>query len=166
LAGRLIYQDWIAELGRDPDRNLHVTADIAQYQAPDDELEQAVRQALKTLTEPERSLIIWRYYMGQSCRRIAEISGRAECKLTSLHRRALRKLRKQLASFVRRRYNIRRDVVSGCPICRSPDRLEIDGLVQRRDRSRSWKPVMAILKNRYSVVIKTPSVLIGHEKYH
>lgn len=168
---RVTYQDWIVTLGRDPA--------LRRYAGPGTmstggafesdraaEIAEAVGRALESLTEQERLLIIRFYFMGESYEKLSCLSGRAIHKLAAVHHRAVKKLRARLATFVEKRFDVRPTGRPDCIICRSPFRAEIDTLIDQRDRGRSWRTVIKALKKRYSIIIKTPQILIGHEKYH
>ncbi|MBN1213535.1 MAG: sigma-70 family RNA polymerase sigma factor [candidate division Zixibacteria bacterium] len=198
---RLVYQNWIVELGIDPEnkdalkdgssRNQYEISleDIKDGFLPDGSVpprdeKEALRQArrrsfigeqvawaLDKLTADEKEFVERFYYSGQGYREISEKSGRAVYKLEALHKRAVRKLKRELAPVVKQLYNL--DIVPPetsatitCPICNSPSRKDIDKLIAGRDEKGTWRPIIKILKDKYGLKIKTPQVLIGHEKYH
>lgn len=155
------------DLGCDPSMSDPASADfwdLNRVVEPDDEISRAVEEAMNRLNEQERYFIIRYYYMGQSYGEMSRLSGRAIHRLTAIHGRALRKLRARLADFVRGRYRIDTELGRGCVICQSPFRDEINSLI--RAHTGTWRAVMANLKSRYSLEIKSPQVLVGHEKYH
>jgi hypothetical protein len=171
-SSRVVYQNWIAELGRDPSFSVQSngsnspgtsekeSADRLEY------LRQSVRTALKGLSEDERELIEQIHFMGRCCTEIAGLTGRAEHRLEALHGRALRKLRRKLAPLVKELFGIEPSLGSACPICNSPSRKEIDRLIRERDSSGTWRPVMRRIRADFNLRITTPQTLIGHEKYH
>ena len=198
---RLVFQNWIVELGIDPENKealkegLYGKGEIVSFEELKDNvaangagllrdenemLRRARRQAyigeqvalaLAKLTDDEKEFVERFYYCGQSYREISEKSGRAVYKLEAVHKRAVRKLRRYLTPLVRQLYKL--DLEPGnaafpnaCLICSSPHREEIDRLIADRDRRGTWRPVIKILKDKYGLRIKTPQVLIGHEKYH
>jgi hypothetical protein len=188
---RVVYQDWIVELGHDPDLVVppeEFTADPDTVVSLDDlidwacssagatiinsesessgRIREAVTEALSQLDVEERELIERLHFMGQTYHEISEKSGRAVNILEKFHKRTLSRLRKELAPFVRRQYGIDPKIARTCPICRSPCRKEIDELIRNRDRTRPWRQVINILKQEYQIILSTPQVLIGHEKYH
>lgn len=169
---RITYQNWIVELGHDPTNPQPsvagpVPGESGRLGRSDlIQLQRTVRNALESLTAQERLFIIRFYFQGQTYRHISRQSGQAASKLLGLHRRAIRKLRRRLAPFVKERFRIESDESPNCPICRSGQRHSIDVLIANRDKSRSWRPVISALKERYSLAIRSPQVLIGHEKYH
>ena len=200
-SNRLVYQNWIVELGIDPDnkdalkdgsyRNRETISldDLKDGVSSNgsillrDEKEimrQARRQALvasqvsralKKLTADEKEFIERFYYSGQTYREISEKSGRAVHKLEAVHKRAVRKLKRELAPVVKKLYNLDAEpdgssTVITCPVCDSPFKKDIDKMIAERDRKGTWRPVIKILKEKYGLEIKTPQVLIGHEKYH
>ncbi len=166
---RLIYHNWIAEHGPDPGRNAWTTGPVESNITSDrqlEELREIVKQAVESLDEQERFLVFRYYYLGQSFGEMSLLSGRALYRLAALHRRALRKLRRHLAGFVKARYDLTSQIHCTCPVCQSPHRKEIEAILRSRDRRRSWKPVLELLNERFDLTISTPQVLIGHEKYH
>ena len=167
---RLMFQNWIVALGRDPSirypQEPLLPAVGGEGMDEIDEIEETVEKALETLTEQEKFFIIRFYYMGQGYAEMSRLSGRARHRLTSIHRQALRKLRIRLSELVKRHYGIEIDTEKKCVICSSPFRAEIDTLIAGRDRTRTWRSVIETLNHRYSLNIKSPQTLIGHEKYH
>lgn len=166
---RLTFQNWIVALGRDPSVRYHDEPIISAVQDSGETgsgIREAVQQAIESLTEQEKFFIIRFYFMGQGYAEMSELSGRAGHRLVAIHRRALTKLRTRLSDFVRRRFRIEPAIGKKCPICQSSSRCEIDALIAHRDRTRTWRPVIDVLKNRYSLKIKSPQMLISHEKYH
>lgn len=166
---RLTFQNWIVAIGRDPSirypqQPLIPSVDSAGETV--DEVAEAVERAIETLTEQEKFFIIRFYYMGQGYAEMSRLSGRAKHRLAAIHRRAIRKLRTRLAEFVRGRFRVEMETGRDCVICQSPFRSEIDAVIAGRDRTRTWRAVIKVLKNRYSLTIKSPQILIGHEKYH
>ncbi|MDZ4724473.1 MAG: hypothetical protein SGI97_11340 [candidate division Zixibacteria bacterium] len=207
---RLIYQNWITELGFDPEIGLDFDqsgipqteergladeesgssecaseplpleayspselSDVWKFGNDSDHrrvqlIRDRVSQAISSLSDDEREFIERFYFTGESYRKISEKSGRGMHKLESLHSRAVIKLRKKLAPFVKEQFTWTHSSESrtGCIICGSRFRVEIDCLIAARDRSSTWKGVIEILKLKYGIGIKTPQILIGHEKYH
>lgn len=161
-SNRIVYRDWIVELGRDPALP-PATEDQKHRQLL---VENAVEQALKRLSEDEREFIQRFHYMGQTYREISESTGRALHRLEALHRRAVRRLRKELAPLVKELYGVDGAKPAECVICRSEFRAEIDRLIAARDTARTWRPVIRQIRDRYGLKISTPQILIGHEKYH
>lgn len=188
---RIIFQNWIADLGFDPsDRSVgdpdskknwpeisiedlpesSVQTGDTQASGRDEtgssELRRAVRVALDKLTEDEREFVCQFYFMGRSYREISEESARAVYSLEALHRRAMKKLEKHLAAFVKKRFGIANEVKRPCIICQSPRLAEINKLIEQRDKAATWKPVIKRLREEFGIEIKSPQLLIGHEKYH
>jgi len=198
---RIVYRNWIVELGTDPaeminikNRNyrtqeeLSVEGGIINEDSeeavlyPDDKeclealrrqvyIREQVSAALRRLSEDEKEFIERFYYIGQSYRQISEKSGRAVYKLEALHKRAIKKLKKELSPLMAELYDVAFKHAAEinfktCPLCQSPHRAEIDRLIRSRDPKGTWQFVIRILKEKYGLRIKTPQVLIGHEKYH
>ena len=177
---RITYQNWIADLGRDPSQPLDFdgqsgpipvgTGDFEVLNNPEPERRRRIREAvafaLSKLSDNERELIEQFHYMGRSCREIAERSGRTIQPHEALHQRALRKLRTALAPIVKQLYDLGVSTDPDCLICTSPHRATIDRLIRERSRSDTWRPMIRLLKSRFGIIITTPQTLIGHEKYH
>ncbi|NOY89285.1 MAG: sigma-70 family RNA polymerase sigma factor [FCB group bacterium] len=174
---KLIFQNWIVEIGYDPQRKK-----ISKYINPErfqrdkdkekrsdyssEEIKTAVRNALNMLSDEEREFIIHFHFMGENYREISEKSGRSFYKLTALHKRACKKLYGNLAVFVKNRFHIDIKIENLCPLCPSPYLKEINNIIKNRDKSQTWKPIIKILETKYGIKISTPQILIGHEKYH
>ncbi len=165
-SSRIVYQNWIADLGRDPSASI---SSEPGHEPESDRLEylrQGVRSALSGLSEDERELIELIHFMGRSCAEIAALTGRTEHRLEAMHGRALRKLRRKLAPMVRELFGIDPPSATDCPVCRSTRRQEIDRLIRERDPRSTWRPVMKQIEAETGIRISTPQILIGHEKYH
>lgn len=126
----------------------------------------AVRKALNCLADDERQFIERFYFRGQEYRTISQRSGRTCHSLSALHDRALRRLRKELGPFVQECFGIQLQKQKPCLICQSPHLSEIDRLLAERDRSQPWSATIRTLRNEYGLIVKTPQILIGHQKYH
>jgi len=162
---KVVYQNWIVELGFDPAKFCYKEFDITDSEKTDKAVK-AVRESLDKLNDDEKEIIIHYHFMGQSYAEISEKSNREIFKLASLHNRALKKLKKKLSKFVENNYGIKSDSDIVCPICNHGRKTEINEIIFRRDRTKTWKPVLNILKDKYSIILKSPQILIGHEKYH
>lgn len=165
---RIVYQNWIVDLGRDPSRKKspEMTLEEAENTAL---LRVRVQEALQCLGNEEKELIEQFYYMGRSYREISECSGRAVYRLEAMHKQALRKLHNELRYFILDRFHIDKTDegnINKCPICNSPYRNDIDKLISQRDPTVTWKPVMCRLRKEYNIDIRAPQILISHERYH
>ncbi len=184
---RVIYQNWIVETGFDPSKTSNDftenfieilsledliesdrSGEILQNLENDDvkKLRQAVRDALEMLTEDEREFIIRFYFMGEAYADISEKSNRAIHKLSALHKRAVKKLKNNLTEYVALKYGIKNIEENSCSICESQYKTEINQLIKRRNKRKTWKPIMDEIKLKYNLKINPPQVLISHEKYH
>ncbi len=183
---RIVYQNWIVDLGHDPDRPPDPLAmpstisldapgarnipgdDLPARNAQErrtDELRAQVRSALANLDPEEREFVHRFYFMGESYRSLSERTGRAVHKLESMNSRCLRKLRKRLMPFVREVFGLGIEA-NECPICCSPHRKAIDDVLARRDRSETYRAILKKIREEYGLPRVTPQLLIGHEKYH
>ena len=124
-----------------------------------------VDRALGLLEEDERELIIQMHYLGRSYEEIARRSGRQTHRLAALHKRAFQKLRWWLGAHVEETYGIvnRRPA---CPICDSAHRKEIDRIIASRDKSLTWKPVLARVREQFGLIFRNPQLLMSHERFH
>jgi hypothetical protein len=178
---RIVYQDWIVQLGHDPDLFPENPRDNAEGETEgissfasashvSEEIEQAVASGMQALTEDEREFIARFHFMGESYQEIAERSGRIPHKLEALHRRALRKLKLALTEFASKRYQLMlddsRERSRNCAICQSNSRQEINHLINQKHPHETWRPIIRQLREQYGISIRSPQVLIGHQKYH
>lgn len=129
-------------------------------------LRDVVSRALKHLPQPEREFIEQYYFEGTDYEEMSIRSGRAAHSLVSIHSRALRRLRKELAETVQRLYGIPVQKNERCIICQSVNRRDIDRLLAERDHTQPWGPMMRQLRNEFSLTITKPQIIISHEKYH
>ncbi len=110
--------------------------------------------------------IIRFYFMGQGYGEISEKSGRAVHKLEALHKRAIRKLKARLQTFVKKRYGLKSRKGGVCALCESPHRAAINEIITKRSQLMTWRPVLKEINKQFGLNIKSPQVLIGHQKYH
>jgi hypothetical protein len=188
---RVVYQNWIVEMGFNPAR-LRVAGNwdspffesisfdepsacaisneesqrVIEEREKTSEIRLRVREALKRLSMQEREFIAQFYFMGKSYREMSEQSGRPTHKLEALHKRAVKKLKKELSGFVRERFGVETGSDADCQICRSPHVAEINRLISQRDKTATWKPIIKTLCKEYGLKVSSPQILIGHEKYH
>ena len=188
-SNRVIYRNWIVEIGLDPaklkeqpDRDdlrwisldspvaATLSSDSVQQAIVERESAKAIRhavhEALEKLSEQEKEFITQFYFIGKSYRQISDQSGRPVHKLEALHKRAVKKLRKELSSFVHERFGIVTHFGPKCPICLSSFVAQINRLIANRDMTDTWKPIIKVLRERYGLKVTSPQVLIGHERYH
>jgi hypothetical protein len=188
---RVVYQNWIVEIGFDPAQTRAIgnwddpllesisldepsacaisdeeSRRVIEEREKASEIRSRVREALERLSVQEREFIAQFYFMGRSYREISEQSGRPIYKLEALHKRAVKKLKKELGGFVRERFGVETGSDADCLICRSPHVAEINRLISRRDKTTTWKPIIKTLRNKYGLKVSSPQMLIGHEKYH
>ncbi len=164
-SGRIVYQNWTVEIGYDPpsrDSLFHP----CNAPRPNRKIVRAVRRALSKLTSKEREFIERYHFEGESYCRIAEAMGMRMAMIDGLHRRATIKLKKLLAAFMADEFNLKVEAGPECPICISQYRDEIDRLIASKQKEETWRPIIQKLKKEYGIVIKTPQILIGHQKYH
>ena len=121
---------------------------------------------LAAFLKKEREFIERYHFEGESYCRIAEAMGMRMAMIDGLHRRATIKLKKLLAAFMADEFNLKVEAGPECPICISQYRDEIDRLIASKQKEETWRPIIQKLKKEYGIVIKTPQILIGHQKYH
>lgn len=162
---RIIYQDWIVELGHDPAVSWQeAAAGDSNY---NQRLIRAVNRSLACLTDEEAWFIRRFYFMGMGFREIGRITGREIYRLESIHNRALRKLRRSLRNLVGPDGRIKTtESELGCPVCLHEDRKDIDRLIEGKQPRETWRRILKILGDKYGLKIKAPQRLIGHWKYH
>jgi len=181
---KIVYQNWIVDIGYNPVEKKSRLSEIKLcsledlitdgFDCIDDKtenieqhvIEKAVRDALERLDDEEKELIVRFYFMGETYSSMTTQSNKDLHKLASLHQRAVRKLKKYLKKFVKEQYNLNPSDKPVCIICQSIYHPEINLLIKKRDKTKSWKPVIDVLKNKYNIKVTTPMILIGHEKYH
>jgi len=162
---RIIYRDWIVDLGHDPALNWQEVA------GRDDGQNQkrvfAVNRALMELTEDESGFIRCYYFMGMGYRDIAESTGRRIDRLERMHRNILRKLKTRLSFLIGSERDYRGDYGDpGCPLCRHPRYYEINELIKSKKETETWRPIIKMLRTEFGIRIQSPQRLIGHRKYH
>ena len=163
--GKIIYQNWIVDIGIDPGQagKIQIQSDLIK---PDEFVVSAVRKAIEKLNSQEQDFIESYYFQGKTYREIAKIQSRRISRIEGLHRQSLAKLKKYLAGFVKERFDINVEIGQDCIICESPYREKIDKLIISKKKEETWKRLIKILKDKYQIQIKTPQILIGHQKYH
>ncbi len=162
---RLLYQDWIVELGRDPHLiELNRFSNIPDPPSP--RIADAVRAALARLSETERQFVELYFFRGLSLKDTARALNRKSTRMPGLRNRVVSKLKKELASFVKTEFGIETESGRACVLCKSPYRTEIDRLIMSKPERETWKRIIKTLDIDFGIKITTPQILIGHRKYH
>ena len=163
---RMVFQQWIVELGRDPSRPPENTENPESAEPPeaDSPTESAVWGALARLAAADREFTVRFYFMGWSYHDLARLTGRPVPRLKARHKRIRRQLRVLLRPFVMPLLN--RVVRASCPICASEYRSQIDAIIAHRDQSRPWRPILRRLREDFDLHVSSAQVLLGHERYH
>jgi len=161
---RIVYQDWIVDLGRDPaGPQSDETATTGGY---NHEIIEVVHRTLEKL-RPEEAEFIRLYYMqGMNLRHISRQTGKPIYLLEALHRRTLKKIKPLLQEFLGGKYNVPQPDANNCPLCRHSRSKEINIMIQSRSESETWRPIVEILRDEYGINLSTVSELTGHAKYH
>jgi hypothetical protein len=163
---RITYQNWIVELGHDPDLPPVIPGENPLSEDRTQSVRERVSAAMDRLDEQEREFVILFHYQGKTYRSISASSGRPVHRLETLHHRALKKLKRELAGWVELTYGIPSLKNADCSLCNCSERSAIDQLIAERNPRESWKPVLDQLRERFGLTISSPQLVIGHEKYH
>jgi hypothetical protein len=162
---RIVYQDWIVALGRDP--SLTWQEAVSSGGSYNTAIITAVGKALSSLSEEEAAFIRLFYFQGLGYREISEKTNRQIYRLEALHESAVRKLKIRLHRFLGNSFDISSPVkYADCPLCNHPERGEIDRLIRTKTAAETWKRIIKTLRDEYGLSIVTPQRLIGHRKYH
>jgi RNA polymerase sigma factor (sigma-70 family) len=130
------------------------------------ELEVIVAKALDKLDSLEREFIRYFYYDCLSYNQISQLLDKTKDRLERIHRSALEKLRFGLRDYVSQRYKLKISQEKKCLICSHPLRDELDDLIRTKKKEETWKNILRIFKVKYTLEIKTPQVLINHQRKH
>lgn len=161
---RIIYQDWIVALGRDPSEAESVSGEDSKNQMRI----AAVNMALERLDHEEASFIRAFYMQGLGYAEISRITGRTRYRLESLHKIALRRLHHYLSPvlFEKSDHVLTSEAANDCLLCRHLRRQEIDAVIRRKKPEKNWRMVLQTLREEFGLKVNTPQLLIGHSKYH
>lgn len=162
---RIIYKNWIADIGLDPACLKQTRCDKTET-IYNQKIIKAVRTAVEKLSPKEKEFIERYYFRGESYRDISICFNKKINRLENIHRRAITKLKRLLAGFVKDEFGIKVKKTFVCPICLSPYRDDIDALIRRKKKSDTWKKIIKTVKTEFRTEIKTPQILISHQKYH
>ena len=137
----------------------------------DIELETIVEKALDKLNEEEKRFIQYFYYDCFSYEKISQILGKKKYKLEKIHKDATEKLKLVLKNFVKKRFGISLSLDASakdmdCIICKSPHKKNLDELIKKKKKNQTWSRLIKLFKKDYGVDIKTPQILITHQKKH
>lgn len=160
---RIIYQNWIVKLGRDPELKIH---DVIPPPPYNEVIIAQVNDVIDSLDSDEADFMRRFYLQGMTYLVISDLTGRAVYRLEALHSRALKKFRNRLGDFLSDSFEIKIEIDSRCPLCDHPHHQEINSLIQSKPKEETWKKIITTLKIKYQLKIGTPQILIGHAKYH
>ncbi len=130
------------------------------------ELEEEVEQALDKLDAAEKEFIRYFYYDCKSYDQISEIMNKTKDRLERIHRSALEKLKFILKGFVSQRYKIKISPEGKCLICSHPERVKLEELIKAKKKEETWKKILRTFKEKFNLEIKTPQIMINHQKKH
>lgn len=162
---RIVYLNLIVDIGFVPGEQICFDPN-SEPTKPNQKIIKAVHEALDKLPEIDRDFIERYYLKGESLQQIAERTNLHQKRLEKIHLRAVRQLRRYLASFVQQEFGIAVEHNQKCPICKSPYLTKINEMIKNKRKEETWKKIIRILKTEYNVQIKSPKILIGHKKYH
>ncbi|MFH1336591.1 MAG: hypothetical protein ABII96_08740 [Candidatus Zixiibacteriota bacterium] len=160
---RVYFFKWEIELYGRLDNDL---SDDTPNHRREEFINREVRKAVKKLSYEERKFIEKFYFEFKSYQEIAGILKKRIYKLERIHRRALDRLRILLADFVKERFKLVVSQKTDCVICNSPFRPELDELIKNKKKEETYSRLIRILKQKYGLDIKTPQVIIGHQRKH
>ena len=162
---RIVYQDWLIDNGIDSDfKGLWSSGD--KHLQPNQRVIDEVRRAVARLTPIEREFVERRFFQGESFSDISRALNKRPGRIDAIHRRVVNKLKYLLAEFVKKEYGLDMPGRNNCQLCNSVFRAEIDQLIKSKRKEDTWKNIIKVLKARYGIIIKSPQILAGHEKYH
>ena len=129
----------------------------------DPELASQVDEALKRLEPALRDIIRMRFYDGISIREIADRLGRPEKEIIGTIYEAKRRMRIDLAEFVRKRWGI--DIGNLCKICAHPERAAIENILTSKSPDESWKKITERVYRATGERFNPPQILRAHLKH-
>ncbi len=129
------------------------------------QLEDLIGEALGQLTTTERAVIERHDLEGRSFADIATEWGWSATRVQTTRRRALRRLRKLLASYVEKRFGII-PPPTACPICASTFRRQAETIIAARTEDAPYSTVIDQLRRHLGIKIISPMTIVGHTKYH
>jgi hypothetical protein len=165
MPSRISYKNWIGATGQVPDFQ-HDDCEFEKNSGRAGRIGRWVARALDKLTPLEREVVIRYFLSGQSLSDIAGQLGKDFIKTKNTYRRAVLRLRKNLAPYVRREFVLNESETPRCCLCLSPYRAEIDALIRSKRREETWRRIIKILKSDFGLKAIAPQRLIGHRKYH
>jgi len=162
---RIVYQDWLIDKGIDPDF-MGLWSPDDENRKPNQRIVDEVRRAVARLTPLEREYVERRFFQGESFPEISRAFNKRLSRIEAIHRRVVTKLKYLLAEFVKKEYGLDMPGRKNCPLCNSVFRARIDRVIKGKRKEDTWKSIIKVLEARYGIVIKSPQILAGHEKYH
>ena len=130
------------------------------------EIQDAVRDALTVLNEPERFVIEGYYFDGRSFPRLAAMQASTLPRIKGIHRRALTKLEIELTPFVERMFGIKALRTPDCPICRADWRSIAERLLDDKTPDMTWGEIAIRIERAVGWHVPSPRVLTTHQKRH
>jgi RNA polymerase sigma factor (sigma-70 family) len=168
---RIRFLNWTTELfgylGEEIEEKILQQVSINNGSSENDEsINQEVRKAVEKLAPVEKQFVELFYFESKTYQEIAQILKKKIYKLERIHQRALGKLRILLADFVKNRFKLDIPQKTDCIICKSPFRQELDELIRNKKPEETYASLIKLFKQQYGIDIKTPQVIIGHQRKH
>lgn len=129
----------------------------------DPDIIEAVSEALKTLDPETERLIRERFFEGLSLNEIANRNNIDVREVVRSLYEGNRQLKILLSDFVKRKWGIKPNGI--CRICGHPKRTEIEGILNKRDNSRSWGQVCRAVEKATGERFQPPQILKAHIKH-
>ena len=129
-------------------------------------VQSAVRQAMRTLNAPERTVIEGYYFDGYSFHRLADTARVSLARIRTIHNRALTKLRLELTPFVAVMYGLRLTQVKRCPVCDADWREDAERLLDEKTDEMTWGELVKRVERAVGWRAPTPQILITHQRKH
>jgi RNA polymerase sigma factor (sigma-70 family) len=168
---RIRFLNWTTELfgylGEEIEEKILQQVSINNESSENDEsINQEVRKAVEKLSFVEKQFVELFYFESKTYQEIARTLKKKVYKLERIHQRALGKLRILLADFVKNRFKLDVPQKTDCIICKSPFRQELDELIRNKKPEETYARLIKLFKQQYGIDIKTPQVIIGHQRKH
>ncbi len=130
-----------------------------------EEIQRKVRSVLARLPGRERETIQLYYFEGFSIEQIAAKLGTTATRITLLLQRAKRRLKHQLADWVRAEFGVLPPTRS-CAICAHPQREAIERLIAKRLPEEPYSRLFRRIRQHHRLKLLSPKTIISHMEYH
>lgn len=144
------------------DRNLLAVSDNGDL----DEIKEAVRNAVKRLSQSQQTIITMYYFEDAPFEQIASETGLTPKQIRKSLRAAKTTLKFSLKKVAAERWPAVGQVSPACPICLNKNRDEIDRMIREKPDSQSWRMFNNGLFEKFGLKINPPILMRYHIKYH